>query len=41
MIEYGKLAAFSLIYTMPSVILYMFSQRFMSQGFSLGGASKG
>jgi multiple sugar transport system permease protein len=41
MIEYGKLAAFSLIYTLPAVILYVFSQRFMSQGFSLGGASKG
>ncbi|WP_160725031.1 carbohydrate ABC transporter permease [Bacillus sp. USDA818B3_A] len=41
MIEYGKLAAFSMVYTMPAVILYMFSQRFMSQGFSLGGASKG
>ncbi|CAH0346491.1 carbohydrate ABC transporter permease [Bacillus sp. CECT 9360] len=41
MVEYGKLAAFSLIYTMPAVVLYLFSQRFMSQGFSLGGASKG
>lgn len=41
LVEYGKLAAFSLIYTMPAVILYIFSQRFMSQGFSLGGASKG
>ncbi|PKG23173.1 carbohydrate ABC transporter permease [Niallia nealsonii] len=41
MIEYGKLAAFSLLYTFPAVVLYIFSQRFMSQGFSLGGASKG
>lgn len=41
MVEYGKLAAFSLIYTMPAVVLYIFSQRFMSQGFSLGGATKG
>lgn len=41
LVEYGKLAAFSLVYTMPAVILYIFSQRFMSQGFSLGGASKG
>ncbi|WP_026691909.1 carbohydrate ABC transporter permease [Peribacillus kribbensis] len=41
MIEYGKLAAFSMVYTMPSVILYIFSQKFMSTGFSLGGASKG
>ncbi|CDQ38859.1 MULTISPECIES: carbohydrate ABC transporter permease [Virgibacillus] len=41
MVEYGKLAAFSVIYTMPAVVLYLFSQRFMSQGFSLGGATKG
>lgn len=41
LVEYGKLAAFSLIYTMPAVVLYLFSQRFMSQGFNLGGASKG
>ncbi|QTN00722.1 ABC transporter permease subunit [Sediminibacillus dalangtanensis] len=41
MVEYGKLAAFSIIYTLPAVILYLFSQRFMSQGFSLGGATKG
>lgn len=41
MIEYGQLAAFSIIYTLPAVILYLFSQRFMSQGFSFGGASKG
>ncbi|WP_337970427.1 ABC transporter permease subunit, partial [Virgibacillus salexigens] len=36
MVEYGKLAVFSVIYTMPAVVLYLFSQRFMSQGFSLG-----
>lgn len=41
MVEYGKLAAFSLIYTIPPVVLYIFSQRFMSEGFSMGGASKG
>jgi multiple sugar transport system permease protein len=41
MVEYGKLAAFSLIYTIPPVILYILSQRFMSAGFSMGGASKG
>lgn len=41
MVEYGRLAAFSLIYTMPAVVLYIFSQRYMSKGFSLGGASKG
>ncbi|MED2972811.1 MULTISPECIES: carbohydrate ABC transporter permease [unclassified Fictibacillus] len=41
MVEYGKLAAFSILYTFPAIVLYIFSQRFMSQGFSLGGASKG
>lgn len=41
MVEYGRLAAFALLYTAPSVILYIFSQRFMSKGFSLGGATKG
>ncbi|KSU85530.1 carbohydrate ABC transporter permease [Fictibacillus enclensis] len=41
MVEYGKLAAFSIMYTFPAIVLYIFSQRFMSQGFSLGGASKG
>ncbi|MGP4038613.1 carbohydrate ABC transporter permease [Gracilibacillus sp. D59] len=41
MVEYGKLAAFSVIYTMPAVILYLFSQKFMSKGFSFGGATKG
>lgn len=41
MVEYSKLAAFSILYTMPSVILYIFSQRYMSKGFSMGGATKG
>ncbi|MFC5468929.1 carbohydrate ABC transporter permease [Cohnella suwonensis] len=40
-VQYGKLAAFSIIYTLPAVALYVFGQRFMSQGFSFGGASKG
>ncbi|GAB6006062.1 hypothetical protein JCM12214_19620 [Geobacillus vulcani] len=41
LVEYGKLAAFSLIYTIPPIILYMISQRFMSEGFNFGGATKG
>ncbi|MGG3572469.1 carbohydrate ABC transporter permease [Bacillus gobiensis] len=41
MVEYGKLAAFSLLYTLPSIVLYSFSQKYMSKGFSLGGATKG
>ncbi|OQP06228.1 sugar ABC transporter permease [Geobacillus sp. 46C-IIa] len=41
MVEYGKLAAFSLIYTIPPIVLYTISQRFMSEGFSFAGATKG
>jgi multiple sugar transport system permease protein len=41
LVEYGKLAAFSIIYTIPTVVLYVLSQRFMSKGFSFGGATKG
>lgn len=38
--SYGELAAFSMLYSFPSVILYALSQRFMSQGFALTGANK-
>ncbi|NLU52835.1 MAG: carbohydrate ABC transporter permease [Clostridiaceae bacterium] len=41
LIEYGRLAAYSVVYMIPSVILYSFSQRFMSKGFALSGADKG
>lgn len=41
LVEYGKLAAYSLVYTMPSIVLYAFAQNFMSKGFSMGGADKG
>ncbi|GKS14945.1 sugar ABC transporter permease [Paenibacillus chitinolyticus] len=41
MADYGKLAAFSVLYAVPSVILYMLSQRFMSKGFGLQGGTKG
>ncbi|TVX99141.1 carbohydrate ABC transporter permease [Cohnella terricola] len=41
MVDYGKLAAFSVLYAMPSVILYILSQRFMSKGFGLQGGTKG
>jgi multiple sugar transport system permease protein len=40
-VEYGPLAAFSLLYTLPSIILYILGQRYMSEGFSMGGATKG
>lgn len=41
MVNYGRLAAFSVIYSLPVVVLYAISQNFMSKGFSLGGAMKG
>lgn len=41
MVFYGQLAAFSFVYTIPVVILYFMGQKYMSQGFSLGGATKG
>jgi multiple sugar transport system permease protein len=41
LVDYGKLAAFSIMYSVPAIALYMIGQRFMSEGFSLGGASKG
>ena len=40
LVNYGQLAAFSVLYTLPVVILYTFAQRYMSQGFSFGGAVK-
>ncbi|MFC5649170.1 carbohydrate ABC transporter permease [Paenibacillus solisilvae] len=41
MVDYGKLAAFSMLYATPSVALYILSQRFMSKGFGLQGGTKG
>lgn len=40
-VEYGPLAAFSMLYTIPAVVLYILGQRYMSAGFSFGGATKG
>lgn len=39
-VAYGQLAAFSLLYTLPIAILYFISQKFMSQGFTMGGSIK-
>ncbi|MDR0267572.1 carbohydrate ABC transporter permease [Paenibacillus sp.] len=39
--NYGRLAAFSVLYAMPSIVLYILSQRFMSKGFSMQGGTKG
>lgn len=41
MIAYGELAAFSVIYTIPSVLLYILSQKYMSKGFTMAGGAKG
>lgn len=40
-INYGNLAAYSLIYSFPSIILYAISQKYMSKGFGMAGATKG
>ena len=40
-IAYGPLAAYSVLYALPSILLYIFSQNYMSKGFTMGGADKG
>ncbi len=40
-IEYGNLAAYSVIYMIPCVVLYALAQKYMSKGFAMGGADKG
>lgn len=40
-VNYGYLAAYSILYMAPVVGLYTFSQNWMSKGFSMGGANKG
>lgn len=41
MIAYGPLAAYSVLYAAPSILLYIISQKYMSKGFSMQGAAKG
>lgn len=41
MVAYGELAAYSVLYALPSLILYVLSQKYMSKGFNMSGASKG
>lgn len=41
MIIYGQLAAYSALYAIPSLILYILSQSYMSKGFNMSGAAKG
>lgn len=40
-IAYGPLAAYSIIYALPSILLYILSQKYMSKGFTMAGAAKG
>jgi multiple sugar transport system permease protein len=40
-IRYGQIAAFSIIYSMPVIILYFVMSRFFRGGFSLSGAVRG
>ncbi|MFI5550657.1 carbohydrate ABC transporter permease [Streptomyces sp. NPDC051738] len=41
MVAYGQLAAFSIIYSTPVVLLYVLVARRLGGGFALGGAVKG
>lgn len=41
MVAYGPLAAYSVLYAAPSILLYVISQKYMSKGFSMQGAAKG
>ncbi|MDN4524081.1 carbohydrate ABC transporter permease [Fictibacillus fluitans] len=40
-VQYGQLAAYSMLYMIPTFVLYGIAQRYMSQGFVLSGAAKG
>jgi len=38
---YGQLAAYSALYALPTIFLYVLSQSYLSKGFHLSGATKG
>jgi multiple sugar transport system permease protein len=40
-VNYGDIAAFSVLYSLPVVVLYLAMGRFFRGGFQLGGAVKG
>jgi multiple sugar transport system permease protein len=40
-VAYGRLAAYSILYMMPTFILYYLAQNYMSEGFTMSGATKG
>jgi multiple sugar transport system permease protein len=39
-VAYGQLAAYSILYTVPVIVLYLIAQKHMSQGFAFNGALK-
>ncbi|MFF7374633.1 carbohydrate ABC transporter permease [Streptomyces massasporeus] len=41
MVAYGQLAAFSIVYSTPVILLYVLIARRLGSGFALGGAVKG
>lgn len=41
MVAYGQLAAFSIVYSTPVILLYLLISRRLGGGFALGGAVKG
>ena len=41
MVAYGQLAAFSVVYSTPVILLYVLIARRLGSGFALGGAVKG
>lgn len=36
-VRYNELAAFSFIYTIPAIVMYIFAQKYMIKAFSIGG----
>jgi len=40
-VAYGMLASYSVVYAIPSIVLYVLTQKWMSKGFSMSGADKG
>jgi len=40
-VDYGHVAAFALIYSLPPVLLFLLVSRWVGRGFMLGGAMKG
>lgn len=40
-VDYGPLTAFSILYSVPVIVLYALAQRLVGGGFAMGGAVKG